>query len=96
VACSNNLTDLPDEIEEFRYLRILRLKYNHLKKLPAVVRGHGQGCVLIILQPRHGIRAGRGAGSWQQRCVLTPQQPQPRSQDYNGKLAEGLGTNSHA
>lgn len=37
-GCSNNLTDLPEEIEEFRYLRILRLKYNQLKKLPVVVR----------------------------------------------------------
>ncbi len=34
---SNDLTDLPDELEEFRYLRILRLKYNQLKRIPAVV-----------------------------------------------------------
>lgn len=40
MVCSNNLTDLPDEIEELRYLRTLRLKYNQLKKLPTVVR-HG-------------------------------------------------------
>ncbi|KAG2491059.1 hypothetical protein HYH03_010505 [Edaphochlamys debaryana] len=29
--------DLPDELEQFRYLRILRLKYNQLKRIPAVV-----------------------------------------------------------
>ncbi|EFJ52641.1 hypothetical protein VOLCADRAFT_102618 [Volvox carteri f. nagariensis] len=34
---SNDITDLPDELEEFRYLRILRLKYNQLKRIPAVV-----------------------------------------------------------
>ncbi|GLC33992.1 Dynein regulatory complex subunit 7 [Pleodorina starrii] len=34
---SNDLTDLPDELEEFRYLRILRLKYNQLKRIPGVV-----------------------------------------------------------
>ncbi len=35
---SNNLTDLPEDLEELRYLRILRVKYNQLKRLPAVVR----------------------------------------------------------
>ncbi|KXZ51889.1 hypothetical protein GPECTOR_11g323 [Gonium pectorale] len=34
---SNDLTDLPDELEEFRYLRILRLKYNQFRRIPAVV-----------------------------------------------------------
>ncbi|GLI65995.1 hypothetical protein VaNZ11_009689 [Volvox africanus] len=34
---SNDLTDLPDELEEFRYLRVLRLKYNQLKRIPSVV-----------------------------------------------------------
>jgi len=34
---SNNITDIPEEIQEFRYLRTLRLKYNQLRKLPMVV-----------------------------------------------------------
>ncbi|GIL93808.1 hypothetical protein Vretimale_187 [Volvox reticuliferus] len=34
---SNDITDLPDELEEFRYLRVLRLKYNQLKRIPGVV-----------------------------------------------------------
>lgn len=37
---SNNLIDLPDELEELRYIRILRVKYNQLKRLPAVVRSY--------------------------------------------------------
>lgn len=35
--CSNNLTDLPEDLGEFKYMHTLRLKYNQLKKLPSVV-----------------------------------------------------------
>lgn len=34
--CSNELTDLPEELAELRYLRILRVKYNQIKRIPAV------------------------------------------------------------
>ena len=29
--------DLPEELEAFRYLRIVRLKYNQFKRIPAVI-----------------------------------------------------------
>ena len=37
MQCSNDLTDLPDDLDELRYIRVLRLKYNQFKKIPAVV-----------------------------------------------------------
>lgn len=43
VLHSNNLVDLPDNFDDFRYIRILRLKYNQFKKLPAVVSSEQQG-----------------------------------------------------
>lgn len=34
---SNNLAALPEELSEFKHLRVLRLKYNALRKLPRVI-----------------------------------------------------------
>ncbi len=34
---SNNLSDLPDDLDQLQYLRVVRLKYNQLKRLPAVL-----------------------------------------------------------
>lgn len=36
-ARSNSLTDLPDDLDQLSYLRVVRLKYNQLKRLPAVL-----------------------------------------------------------
>ena len=33
---SNNLTSLPEELSELKRLRVLRLKYNQLRRLPSV------------------------------------------------------------
>ena len=35
--CSNNLSDLPDDFDQLRYLRTLRMKYNQIKRIPAVI-----------------------------------------------------------
>lgn len=34
--CSNNLAGLPDELSQLQRLRVLRLKYNQLRRLPSV------------------------------------------------------------
>ena len=36
-SCSNNLSDLPDDFDQLRYLRTLRMKYNQIKRIPAVI-----------------------------------------------------------
>ncbi|GAX80447.1 hypothetical protein CEUSTIGMA_g7886.t1 [Chlamydomonas eustigma] len=45
---SNNLSELPDDIEDLRYLRTLRLKYNQFKRIPAVVTRLPQMLVLEV------------------------------------------------
>jgi hypothetical protein len=45
---SNKLTDLVDELEELRYLRLLRVKYNQLRRLPPVVTRLAQLAVLEL------------------------------------------------
>jgi Leucine-rich repeat (LRR) protein len=37
VKCSNNLTDLPDSISELQAIRILRFKYNQLRRVPCAI-----------------------------------------------------------
>ena len=43
--CSNNISELPEEFEAFRYLRTVRLKYCQLKRIPAVLTRLPQACV---------------------------------------------------
>lgn len=47
-ACSNNLTTLPDDVSEFKYLRTLHLKYNQFRKLPPVTAQLPQLSVLEL------------------------------------------------
>jgi hypothetical protein len=35
--CSNNLTDLPEDLGDLMHIRVLRIKYNQLSRLPAAV-----------------------------------------------------------
>lgn len=35
--CSNNLTDLPEDLGDLLHTRVLRIKYNQLSRLPAAV-----------------------------------------------------------
>lgn len=36
-VCSNNLTDLPDDLGDLLHIRVLRIKYNQISRLPAAV-----------------------------------------------------------
>ncbi|KAL6761433.1 hypothetical protein V8C86DRAFT_3131553 [Haematococcus lacustris] len=79
---SNNLTDLPDDLEELRFMRILRLKYNQLKKMPAVVTKLPQ---LMILE-LSGNQLTRVEDSIGQMVML-------RELDLSGNMLQHLSDN---
>ncbi len=61
MAHSNNLSELPDDIEDLRFLRTLRLKYNQFKRVPAVVTRLPQVTGGRGREAEVSIRSGVGA-----------------------------------